>query len=506
MVGIYGRQSVDKKDSISIESQIEKGKSRLIDDEPYKVYIDKGFSGKNTQRPDFIRLIKDIKSGLIHKVIVYKIDRISRAIVDFGKIMETFSEYNVEFVSVSESFDTSTPIGKAMLYIVMVFAQLERETIQMRIKDNYYARGANAFGLSGMTPYGYKKIHTIHLGKKTHTYEPEFEVSQVVRTIFDMYANEDKSTLLNVATRLTDNPDIPRNFTHTFVGRILKNPFYVKADSDIYNYYMAKNVKMNNEVDDYTGEKGLYLYGDRKGVTKCHFSDEALALCHATVALHDGIIDSSTWLKCQRKMAFRGQNTSIGRNKSVANKKSWLVGLMKCPYCGKSAVITAGKNRDNIYVTCRGRIEHICYNRTTAYKIAKVEREVETELLNFLSGKTQISTREDKTDASINQLKIEITKIDEQIQLLITAMANSEITTIKYIDELISKLDNEKKEKHLKISDITAKQAKSPLDGIDISDVLGNWQDYSIAKKQRIAECAIDNVIIANEGLTVNFY
>ena len=131
---IYARQSVDKKDSISIESQIEFCKYELKGGN-CKEYTDKGYSGKNTDRPKFQELVRDIKRGLIAKVIVYKLDRISRSILDFANMMELFQQYNVEFVSCTEKFDTSTPMGRAMLNICIVFAQLERETIQKRVTD-----------------------------------------------------------------------------------------------------------------------------------------------------------------------------------------------------------------------------------------------------------------------------------------------------------------------------------------------------------------------------------
>ena len=85
---IYGRQSIDKKDSISIESQFEFCRYELKGGEA-KEYKDKGYSGKNIERPDFQRLLRDIRAGLIRRVIVYKLDRISRSIVDFAKLMET---------------------------------------------------------------------------------------------------------------------------------------------------------------------------------------------------------------------------------------------------------------------------------------------------------------------------------------------------------------------------------------------------------------------------------
>ena len=89
---IYGRQSIDKKDSISIESQFEFCRYELKGGEA-KEYKDKGYSGKNIERPDFQRLLKDIRAGLIRRVIVYKLDRISRSIVDFAKLMELFKQY-----------------------------------------------------------------------------------------------------------------------------------------------------------------------------------------------------------------------------------------------------------------------------------------------------------------------------------------------------------------------------------------------------------------------------
>ena len=107
---IYGRQSIDKKDSISIESQFEFCRYELKGGEA-KEYKDKGYSGKNIERPDFQRLLKDIRAGLIRRVIVYKLDRISRSIVDFAKLMELFKQYNVEFVSCTEKFDISTTLN-----------------------------------------------------------------------------------------------------------------------------------------------------------------------------------------------------------------------------------------------------------------------------------------------------------------------------------------------------------------------------------------------------------
>lgn len=135
----YARQSLLKKDSISIAGQLDLCQ-RAAGGGKLKLYKDAGYSGKNTECPDFKRLMKDIKADLVKKLYVYRLDRFSRSVADFGQLWEILQAHNVEFVSVSENFDTTTPMGRAMLHIIMVFAQLERETTAEHIKDNYYRR------------------------------------------------------------------------------------------------------------------------------------------------------------------------------------------------------------------------------------------------------------------------------------------------------------------------------------------------------------------------------
>ena len=188
---IYGRQSIDKKDSISIESQFEFCRYELKGGEA-KEYKDKGYSGKNIERPDFQRLLKDIRAGLIRRVIVYKLDRISRSIVDFAKLMELFKQYNVEFVSCTEKFDTSTPMGRAMLNICIVFAQLERESIQMRVQDAFYSRCAKGYYMRGRAPYGFDTEPIVMDGIKTKRLVENAEMDYA-ELMYEMYAEPENS-------------------------------------------------------------------------------------------------------------------------------------------------------------------------------------------------------------------------------------------------------------------------------------------------------------------------
>ena len=127
---IYARQSVDKKDSLSIEGQVEQ--CRRYAGDSATVFKDKGYSGKNTKRPAFAELIKAVKDGKVEKIFVYRLDRFSRSIADFSRLWELLERNGVEFYSATENFDTSTPIGRAMLNIVLVFAQLAPRSVGRR--------------------------------------------------------------------------------------------------------------------------------------------------------------------------------------------------------------------------------------------------------------------------------------------------------------------------------------------------------------------------------------
>ena len=201
MIAIYARQSIEKKDSVSIEAQVEKCEA-FCSAQNYKIYKDVGYSGKNINRPQFSQLLEDIKSGLIKKVVAYRLDRISRSIADFSQLLILFDKYNVDFISATENFDTNSPMGRAMINIVMTFAQLERETIVERVTDNYYFRANNGYWAGGYAPYGYKIKHIIGDDGKRHSIlEISEEQAKIVKKIYDMYINK-KISMRKIAQQL----------------------------------------------------------------------------------------------------------------------------------------------------------------------------------------------------------------------------------------------------------------------------------------------------------------
>ena len=154
-IALYARKSIERENSISCETQIEYCKSVIKPDERSEKtieFIDNGYSGGNVDRDGFQKMMHQIERGKIGKVIVYRLDRISRNISDFASLIEELARLDISFVSIKEQFDTSTPMGRAMMYIASVFSQLERETIAERIRDNMHELAKTGRWLGGTTP------------------------------------------------------------------------------------------------------------------------------------------------------------------------------------------------------------------------------------------------------------------------------------------------------------------------------------------------------------------
>jgi DNA invertase Pin-like site-specific DNA recombinase len=118
-------------------------------------YDDGGFSGGTLERPALQRLLTDIEAGLVDIVVVYKIDHLSRSLMDFAKLVEVFDRCNVTFVSVTQSFNTTTSMGRLTLNVLLSFAQFEREVIGERIRDKFAASRKRGIWMGGWAPLGY---------------------------------------------------------------------------------------------------------------------------------------------------------------------------------------------------------------------------------------------------------------------------------------------------------------------------------------------------------------
>ena len=161
---IYTRKSNEdglEQDFNSLDAQRESGEAYIASqrNEGWKClperYDDGGFSGGNMERPALARLLADIEAGKVDCVVVYKVDRLSRSLLDFARIMGVFDQRKVAFVSVTQQFNTATPMGRLVLNVLLSFAQFEREIIGERIRDKIAAQRRKGKWAGGFPILGY---------------------------------------------------------------------------------------------------------------------------------------------------------------------------------------------------------------------------------------------------------------------------------------------------------------------------------------------------------------
>lgn len=428
---IYARQSVEKKNSISIEGQIEL--CQRTAGKGLQVYQDRGYSGKNTERPAFRQLMKDIQSGKIGKLYVYRLDRFSRSVADFGNLWETLQENNVEFVSVSENFDTTTPMGRAMLHIIMVFAQLERETTAERVKDNYYRRAALGSWPGGPAPYGFSNSRTIGADGRQVPCLTANEHADIVHRIFELYAKEDAS-LGSVAKSLNkDGIPAPRRETwdNVTLSRILHCPTYVCADEQIYLHYKGLGANVTSPIEDFDSAHGVLLVGKRDRAKKKYSDVKGQSV---SILNSEGFIPSDLWLTCQNKLLRNQQLKNSGKGTST-----WLTGLLKCGKCGYSVkVLKDGSIRRLI---CSGRYNLSHCDATLRIKLEELESAVAEGI-----GKLLEECPQDDAPAtqSKDEYKAELEELDRRAERLLDAFAQSNDLTAGYLQKALAKLEQER--------------------------------------------------------------
>ncbi len=142
-------------------------------------YDDGGFSGADTDRPALQRLLNEVRAGRIDVIVVYKVDRLTRSLADFAKLVELFDKHNVSFVSVTQQFNTTTSMGRLTLNVLLSFAQFEREVTSERIRDKIAASKRKGLWVGGMVPLGYDTKDRKITVNKTE--------AELVRTIFRRY-------------------------------------------------------------------------------------------------------------------------------------------------------------------------------------------------------------------------------------------------------------------------------------------------------------------------------
>jgi site-specific DNA recombinase len=496
-IALYARQSILKEDSISVESQIEYCKHEAHG-ELYKEYVDRGYSGKNTNRPAFEEMLQEIEAGQILRVIVYKLDRISRSILDFANMMDKFQKYNVEFVSSTEKFDTSTPIGRAMLNICIVFAQLERETIQKRVTDAYYSRSKRGFFMGGRIPYGFALEKTIINGVHTSKYIPISKESEQVRLIYAMYGEADNS-LGDIVRYLNQNhiENLRGSTWNTArISEMLRNPVYVKADAQVYEFFKAQRVNIINPVTDFIGMNACYLY---KGQSSNTGKTGNLDGKEIVLAPHEGIVASGDWLKCRLRCLNNRQSA-----KTCKAKNSWLLGKVKCGSCGYALSIAKSKARLGRYFVCSSKLStKRCKGIGKTVYADLLEEYMLEAIKEKLSGFSKLAGREKEfsDNTEINEQRIGILQINHEIEELLIRVSSANDVLMQYINERIAKLDEEKKKLEdniKKLMDIPGENRMKTLES-----PVEKWEGLPSSDKQSVVDVLIKIIYISNDKIEI---
>ncbi|MBQ8611420.1 MAG: recombinase family protein [Oscillospiraceae bacterium] len=350
-IAIYSRKSKFTGKGESIGNQIELCKEHVRTDlkEDIKdcvVFEDEGFSGGNLNRPAFQRMMEEVRAHKFKAIVVYRLDRISRNLNDFTGLINELSDLDVSFISIKEQFDTRIPMGRAMMYIISVFSQLERETIAERIRDNMHELAKTGRWLGGTTPTGFRsgEVNTIMLdGKNRKSYKliPVPEEIEIPGMIFDLYTETDSLTAVEAELlRRKVKTKLGKNFTRFAIKGILQNPVYMVADEDAYNYFAERNAEVCFPKEAFDGSCGIMAYNrteQEKGkTTRLLPVDEWIV----AIGKHPGIVSSKQWIKVQESL---DRNKSRSYHKPRSNE-ALLTGLIYCA-CGERMYPKLSKRR-----------------------------------------------------------------------------------------------------------------------------------------------------------------
>lgn len=494
----YARKSVERENSISCETQLEYCRAMIKPDERDEKVIpivDNGFSGGNVNRDGFQKMMKLIRQDKVSKVIVYRLDRISRSLPDFVNILQEFREHGVMFISSQESFDTSSPYGDLIVKILMVFAEFERTSAIERVTQAYIHRSEMGFYMGGRQPYGFELVPTVIHNVKTKMLNPIPSEIEQVRYIYEVYAQKNVS-LRRLQDILISEGKTPLNnsrWTTAKLSTLLKNPIYVKADSDIYDYFEQHGAQMVSDISMFTGEYGAQLYGRTKhSPDNPDWSDMKLVLMS-----HQGIIDSDTWLKCQRKLEKNRQVTS-----SFSNPTSWLAGKVICEKCGHTMTTIKGKvNKDGEirrYYNCTGKShKRIC----TGLKVSIYAEDLENMVYDCIAEKLcdlKSVTRSPKRGdfGEVNELKLKIKAVEQSEKQLLDTMLSGGFNAdlIAIANQKATQLKNDKLVLYQRLDEVKSQNEEAVI------NLARSWQTADYNRKKAVAMIMINKIVIAENG------
>lgn len=340
-IAVYSRKSRFTGKGESIGNQIEMCREYIRNHfgedalNQIDIFEDEGFSGGNLQRPNFQKMMTGIRAEEYRAIVVYRLDRISRNISDFTGLVDELTKLDVSFVSIREQFDTSTPMGRAMMFIISVFSQLERETIAERIRDNLHELAKTGRWLGGIAPTGYtsESVSSVTVdgkSRKLSKLKIVPEEAEVIRAIYDLYGEFDSLTMTEA--ELLRRHILSKNgveYSRYTIKAILQNPVYLIADEAAYGYFIRLGADIHSGPEEFDGRHGIMAYNrtdQNKGKATVFLPVEEWIVA---VGQHQGLISSGQWIKVQESLE---RNRNRAYHKPRGNE-ALLTGLVYCS-CG----------------------------------------------------------------------------------------------------------------------------------------------------------------------------
>lgn len=336
-VALYCRVSTDEqaREGVSLDEQQERLKAycRAMGwNEDVVLFIDDGYSAKSTERPQLTKLLSEIKEGNVSKIMVTKLDRVSRRLLDLLMLIDLFMEYNVAFISISESFDTNTPSGRLTLQVLGAVAEFERERIRERVFENMHHAAHQGKWLT-QSPYGYRLEE-----KELVIFPPEAEI---VKRVYQLYVEQGFGYY--AIAKIFNEEGIPSRYQKEWsirsVKLMLSNPVY-------------KGTLVWNRMDSSKKKRTLKEEEDWIVVEDC------LPV----------IIEKELWNKAQAVM----EKPSVAPRAKTS--PHLLGGLLKCGNCGSGMSIGwsgSARNRYRVYRCSANKNKGTCTSKQ--YKADEVE-------------------------------------------------------------------------------------------------------------------------------------
>jgi site-specific DNA recombinase len=434
-VALYCRVSTDEqaREGVSLDEQQERLKAycRAMGwSEHVQVFVDDGFSAKDLDRPELKRLLRAVRSGSISRIMVTKLDRMSRRLLDLLNLIDLFQDYEVSFVSISESFDTNTPSGRLTLQVLGAVAEFERERIRERVFENMFHAAGTGKWLT-QSPYGYDLVDKLLVINESE--------AEIVKRVYDLYLNEGLG-FYSIAKRLNEE-GIPsrqrKEWSIRAIKLMLTNPAY----------------------------KGTLVW-NRKDSSKSQRKDKDEAEWVHVEDCIPVIIDKPVWERVQKRI---GQVTVAPRAKTSPHL---LGGMLRCGNCGSGMSIgfsgSAGK-RYRVYRCSANKNKGTCTSKQ--YRADSVEEW-------FKEGLQQLVT--DTTGTLMIMAKDAVVKSErEQLeQKANTAKARYKRKIEAYTSGLIELDDlNAEKAKLDQILEDIEKRSSDEVESIDMEQIQQELND-----------------------------